>query len=188
MSPRDSASIPKNAYEMLGDGTVRIELTRGQYAIVDACDFPKISPIRWSAVRRSFGDGFYAWGCDPASPVERTRIQMHRLILGVYGHIDVDHKDRDGLNNTSTNLRIASRSQNNANRSRPRNNTSGFKGVTRTSRSPKWIAQISVNKKQIYLGCYSSREDAARAYDSAAQFHFGVFARVNFPREGEQQA
>lgn len=45
-------------------------------------------------------------------------------------------------------------------------NTSGYRGVCFDKTNNKWMASISVNKKNIYLGRFSVAMDAAKAYDS----------------------
>ena len=57
-------------------------------------------------------------------------------------------------------------------------NKSGFKGVTPIKK--KWRATIVVDNKSIYIGSYSTKEEAAKAYDKAAKECFGEFARTNF--------
>ena len=42
------------------------------------------------------------------------------------------------------------------------------------------VAYIRVNGKQIFLGNFSNKVEAANAYDDAARIHFGEFARTNF--------
>ena len=96
----------------------------------------------------------------------------------------VDHIDGDGLNNRRSNLRPATPSQNNANRRKSRQNTSGFKGVSYYHRTSRWRAYVGVDGKAIHLGYFDTAIDAARAYDAAALEHFGEFARINFP-EGD---
>ncbi|KAM7459004.1 hypothetical protein BLSTO_00223 [Blastocystis sp. subtype 1] len=56
--------------------------------------------------------------------------------------------------------------------------TSGYRGVY--SRSGKWNAQIQYNGKKVYLGSYSSEEEAAHAYDIAAKRYHGSKAVLNF--------
>jgi hypothetical protein len=91
----------------------------------------------------------------------------------------VDHENQDGLDNRRANLRIATRSQNNANQRRRKDNTSGYKGVVWHKRERRWQAQIQVEGKCLYLGGFDDPKDAAQAYNVAAFTHFGEFARLN---------
>jgi len=45
------------------------------------------------------------------------------------------------------------------------NNTSGYRGVSKHSRVNKWIAQISINNKNKYIGYYDTKLEAAIKYD-----------------------
>jgi hypothetical protein len=91
----------------------------------------------------------------------------------------VDHKDRNGLNNQRSNLRIATDSQSNSNQGKRKNNTSGYTGVTEDKRRNKWVANIRVKGKQSFLGIFTNKKDAARAYNEAAIKCRGPFAVLN---------
>lgn len=103
----------------------------------------------------------------------------HRLawlyMTGKWPELDIDHIDGDVSNNRWTNLRLATKSQNKANSKRYKNNTTGYKGVTKVR--DKWRAYIAVDKKRIWLGYYKTPEDASDAYQKAATKYFGEFAR-----------
>lgn len=107
---------------------------------------------------------------------------MHRLIMErmIYplklekGQM-VDHINRNGLDNRRENLRIATKSQNNMNRRKRPDGASGFKGVTKESKTNKWVAQIGFNKKIIRLGTFDTPELAHEAYCEKAKELFGEF-------------
>jgi HNH endonuclease/AP2 domain len=97
---------------------------------------------------------------------------------GRWGKPAIDHRDRDPSNNQWNNLRRATLSQNAANRPRPRNNTSGYKGACLCRESGKWRASIKRNGKMIHLGRFETPQAAHEAYCTAARKLFGKFARA----------
>ena len=104
----------------------------------------------------------------------------HRLIWAlVYGEwpVEIDHINGNRADNRLQNLRLATKSQNQANKGIQKNNTSGFKGVTRT-RFGKWRVQIQWKAKLMHFGHHSSKEEAAAVYCKAAKELFGEYARV----------
>ena len=108
----------------------------------------------------------------------------HRLAFLIHhGYLpyDVEHKDLDKSNNRINNLRPSSRSQNNANKPKQRNNTSGYKGVFWNKQVKKWLAYTKQYGKQIRIGWFNNKIMAAHAYDAKALELFGEFARLNFP-------
>lgn len=148
-----------------------IPLTQGLFAQVDDSDYERIVNFGlWYAIRNK--RVYYA-----ATVKDRTTIFMHNLIMGPNGL--VDHIDHDGLNNQRCNLRIATASQSCMNRRKPRNNTSGYKGVYQFYLTGKWIGQIRANGKRYHLGCFNTPEDAALAYNKAALIHHGEYAVLN---------
>lgn len=112
-------------------------------------------------------------------------IYVHRLVWAWhYGAIpsdkQVDHIDRDRLNNRIENLRLVTRRENMRNAGLQTNSTSGYKGVHFRKARQKWVARIMYDgKNSRYLGSYSSPADAARAYDAAAIRWHGDYAVTN---------
>jgi hypothetical protein len=90
----------------------------------------------------------------------------------------IDHIDRNGFNNVWSNLRVATTSQNAANRTKNSRNKSGYKGVSWDKKRNRWAVQICINNKRIHLGRYIDLNEAIMAYQDAAIFYFGDFARV----------
>lgn len=114
--------------------------------------------------------------------VNKRFYRLHRIVFlmhhGWLPH-QIDHEDRDKINLRIRNLRPCTETQNKGNSSANRRNTSGFRGVSRNSRSGKWHAQIKIHGKQTYIGRFETPEQAALAYNTAAVIHFGEFAQVN---------
>jgi len=155
-----------------------IELSQGMVALVNDADYAELAQHRWCANR--IGGNFYAVRNGPRTDGHRARIYLHRIILGAPPDMGVDHINGDGLDNRRNNLRLATKSQNGANRThKQRGTTSRFLGVRWHKRSGKWHAEIQVNGKQKTLACFDSEIDAALAYNEAALELHGEFASIN---------
>ena len=87
----------------------------------------------------------------------------------------VDHVNGIKDDNRWVNLRGATFSQNQQNKVKQRNNTSGYKGVSWNNSRKKWQAHITVDRKTIYLGLYINPKEAHEAYKKAADNHFGDY-------------
>lgn len=153
-----------------------ISLTQGQVAIVDDEDYDYLSQFKWHARRDD--NTWYAIHSDRING-RIVETKMHRLVLPPPDGFLVDHKNRNGLDNRRCNLRIATISQNTVNS--PTRNKTGYRGVKHSTNPRWWEANIRVNRKKVYLGCFPSPEQAARAYDDAARKYHGEFAILNFP-------
>lgn len=156
----------------------KIPLTQGLFAMVSDCDFEALNVHKWCAVK--LNGRFYA-----TRKVNGKQLLMHRSILGLKSpKILCDHRNGNGLDNTRENIRNANHSQNNHNKGKQSNNTSGFKGVSFVKVSNKWRADIKVNGQGNYLGCFETPEEAAKAYDNAAKRLHGDFAQLNNVNHG----
>lgn len=113
---------------------------------------------------------------------------VHRLVVEAFiGTIDkkmrVDHIDRNPLNNHVDNLRICTIQQNTWNSRTKNTNTSGYKGVYATPSKKRWYASIYHYGKQIRLGTFDTKEEAALAYNIGVQERCGEFAWLNSVNE-----
>ena len=115
--------------------------------------------------------------------IDGRRYLIHKIVwLHFYGEWPknhIDHVDGNRSNNRIANLRLATPSQNSANKKTNNNNVLGCKGVKLHKQTGKYHARIYVGGVTISLGLHHKMEDAARAYANAAKIHFGEFARLS---------
>lgn len=169
-------------------GVGHIPLTRGKETLVSAHKFHSLSQFNWYANRNPSSGRWCAQRQVRLPNGKQTAQLMARVIMGVTDStIEVDHKDRDSLNNRTENLRVATHRQNLCNVGLRATSTSGRIGVTRHQGG--WVARISVNGKRLHIGCFATREAAALAYNKAALKYHGEFAVLNtLPLEQLKQA
>ena len=158
----------------------QIELTQGQYAIIDDEDYDRVSKLSWHAYFNKKVNSFYALHNNYDNGKHST-IYMHRFITGALAGEKVDHKNHDTLNNQKENLRRCSDANSVANRRGHKNSTSHYKGVRWEEDRKKWAAQITKDYKGIFLGYFIQEKRAAIAYDKKARELFGEYAFLNFP-------
>lgn len=156
----------------------RIIAVTGEVIHVDNCDMWFLSPYVWRIKidRRNGLPYAYRMLYDKG---RNRRWFMHRCILGLRpGDADeVDHVDvRDTLDNRRSNLRLATRSENNANRRLFKNNTTGYRGVS--LERGLYVANIRFHGKLYRLGRFTDPLDAHKVYCEKKVELFGRFARV----------
>lgn len=154
-----------------------IPLTNGQNAIVDDEDYDALIGYRWSFANGYARRTIYARG---QGRIRKGASEiMHRVIMNAPRGMEVDHINRNRLDNRRCNLRLVTHTQNAWNRGGlGRNQSSQYAGVQKTTNG-RWLARIMVNGTHIGLGTFGSEIEAARAYDNAARKYRGEYALLN---------
>lgn len=107
-------------------------------------------------------------------------LRLSRLIMNCPKGMEVDHINRNKLDNRRENLRIVTHQQNNFNRGSEKQSTSVYKGVNFLPKRQSWRAQIGKDYKQTQIGEFKKERWAAMAYDIAAKDLYGEYANLNF--------
>lgn len=155
--------------------TARIELTQGKVALIDAEDYARLSRWNWyynSGYAKAYENG--------------KRLRMHRVVLDAPEGVQVDHINGDKLDNRKANLRLASEFENQWNRGRRKDNTSGIIGVSWNRRDRLWEARLYFTGQKRFLGTFKNKVEAMLVVDRAKREMHGEFARTNSTVEGDK--
>jgi hypothetical protein len=121
-------------------------------------------------------DGYVCIGID------RKRYAAHRLawlyMTGAWPAGELDHRNCEKTDNAWSNLRVADRSGNQANKKKNCTNTSGFKGVHFNKHAGRWRSILKFRGASYFLGYFDTAESAHRAYCAKASEVHGDFARA----------
>lgn len=145
----------------------------GLFIILDAEDVDRVMEHNWFPS---------SCGKYPLSRQNQKTVYLHRFLLRPPSGFQVDHINGQTWDNRKSNLRLATRSQNNQNARKHADSASKYKGVSvvRRKKGDRYRATITIRGKVTNLGHFDDEIAAARAYDRAALEHFGEYARINF--------
>lgn len=149
-------------------GACWIPLTQGRWALVDESDYPEVSRRSWCWSRAKYGEGY----------AKSNRVFLHHFLIGKVNGRKIDHANRNTLDNRRSNLRVATATESSRNTGK-KGTRSKYKGVTLLP-TGRWRAQITVDYRNLHLGVFDTQEEAAQAYDAAADKMFGDYAALNF--------
>ena len=164
-----------NTYDLSGEYGIGYTLKNEEFWF-DLEDYDLIKNYCWHIDKNGYVcTSDYKYG-------KNNHKKMHRLIMNCIGNdCDVDHKHgkKSRHDNRKSNLRIATRSQNNMNKGTRNDNTSGVTGVIWYKNKNKWRSEIIVNNQHISLGYFIKFEDAVKARKEAEEKYFGEWSYDN---------
>lgn len=140
-----------------------IELTQGKIAIVDEEDYLFLSRLKWS-----YSNGY------AIHSIGFTKIPMHKFLIKQELNKQVDHINRNRLDNRKSNLRLVITGQNAMNRKR----ANRLEGAHKTRNKFKCV--ISTDKRSYYFGTFDTEYYAALAHDLWVKDIHGEYAVTNF--------
>lgn len=153
-----------------------LETKAGTRFTVDDCIAKIISQFQWRDDKRDKRNYIY-------TSVGSRKIYLHRLVFGLLGKINIDHRDRCTENNLINNLRTASHSENVANSVKRAKPKTGYRGIYK--HRARWVAGAQYMGKSYKTHGLLTAEAAAREYDRMAIRFWGEFATLNFPVKKE---
>ena len=145
---------------------------------VDLEDFGRVYKYCW----RKNDNGYLC------TTIKKKTVYLHRMVMNAKSGVDVDHKRGSNTkhDNRKNNLRLATVSQNQMNKEKQINNTSGYVGVSWNKKTQKWRARIHIDKREIGLGEYLNIQDAISARRNAEEQYFGEYGYNNSRTKSER--
>lgn len=148
--------------------------TNNHEFLIDDSDYERVSNLNWVyCYNPKINYGSLMSG----------RVHLARFITNCPKEMIVDHINGDTLDNRSSNLRICTRAENQANRKLNKNNKTGYKGVISRKRkngSDYFCAELICNRKSYKVCGFHNAKEAAMEYDKLSEKHHGIFGRKNF--------
>jgi hypothetical protein len=144
----------------------------GHNVLIDEEYLSILNKFKWR-VKKGNSGGFYL---KRFTNKGKRVIFFHRFIMDTPSNMQTDHIDGNTLNNTRSNLRICSISENQWNRTKYKTNKSGYKGVSYYKPNGMWVSQIQKNKQKYFMGYYKTPELAYEEYKKKAIELHGEFA------------
>ena len=167
----NSGAIPScvttSAGFFIGDKMKQIQLTQGQFTIVDFKNYKWLNQWKWYARWCEGTQSFYAMRNSKTENGKRYLIYMHREILELKKSDGKhsDHVNHNTLDNCELNLRIVTCGQNQFNQKNP-------KGYYWYGPTKKYHAKIRLNGKDIHLGYFPTAKEARNAYlEAKKKYH-----------------
>ena len=167
---------------------IRLGKTGKIAAMVSDKDYAVLSKRRWFPFRitgvggagKTYYYGFKAGRHVGTSP-NAVCSWMHNEIKRPPAGMEVDHIDRNPLNNTRSNLRVVPHWVNCMNKSKRKGCTSRYYGVCRTQGKTRWSAFFRrLDGTKGHAGYFDTQIAAAKAYDRVVRKLYGRYARTNF--------
>ena len=147
---------------------------KGEKFYVDESDFELIKDNKWFLDEN---------GYVVAHLNDNSFVFMHRIIMGLTPNdeLEVDHirGNKTTNDNRRYNLRVVTHAENQMNRKKQSNNTSGVIGVWYDKRKNRWIAEIQAYGKKHHLGQYKTIDEATDVRREAENILHGDYSYRN---------
>jgi hypothetical protein len=145
--------------------------------------FGNVKNVKTGRILKGFENGFGYLRVGLINEDSKCYMLIHKMASNAFlenpeNKECVDHIDRNRKNNHISNLRFATKSENQQNSSIYSTNTSGKTGVRFNKQKNKWQACIMLNYKNKHLGFFDEKDDAIQARKDGEIQYFGEFRAV----------
>ncbi len=153
---------------------IKIDNYPDKECLIDLEDYERIKDFTWGITIQDYA----------CTKINKKHFVLHRLIYSLRNisieNLQIDHINRNRLDNRFKNLRICSLTENHRNVSKIKNKTSKYKGVCFVKSRNKFICSFASKDHNInYNKRFNTELEAAQRYNELASQYFGEFANLN---------
>ncbi len=134
-----------------------LQLTQNRVTILDDNVYDKVKDFSWFYSKKGYAVGRMG---------TKKLIYLHRVVIGASKGEEVDHINRNKLDNRLVNLRVCTHQENMVNVAMHSDNRTGYKNIHWYASRNKWLVQIMRDGKKYYLGYYKNIDEAVKVRDA----------------------
>lgn len=150
---------------------------KGGTALVSPEDYELVSSYNWYLNKKGYAQ----------TTINRIPVLMHRLIMKADESKQVDHINRNKLDNQRLNLRLLTSSDHSKSKCKSVLATSSkYKNVTFHKKNKKYQAAVKNNSKSVHIGYFENELDAAIAVDMYIVHNHLEYHNLNFPNDRDK--
>ncbi|AYV77108.1 MAG: HNH endonuclease [Barrevirus sp.] len=153
---------------------LRLGGIKGGETLVDKEDYPLLSTISWVKDNKNYVSG----------DTGTAKVKIHNFIMNPPKGYEVDHIDRNPLNNQRSNLRLLPMVKNREHKSKREGATSKYRGVVKAK--DKFAARAKYGCRTRHLGTFDTELEAAQHRDLFIVKNDVEHLGLNFPDDREK--
>jgi hypothetical protein len=143
---------------------------RGQFFLVSRIDAPRVELHKWYLGKAGYPIA------NVRSDGKAGTVKLHLYLFGRRPGFEIDHFNRDHLDNRRSNLFWVTHAENMQNTAMRQTNRSGYRGVRWHPKCRLFQARATMNDRDYYLGYYRTAAEAGAAVERfwRAQTYHGL--------------
>jgi hypothetical protein len=155
----------------------RIYFKTGEAVLVDDEVFKELKKYKWHKMKGGYAGRRHYFSYHPLSFKD---VYMHNVVLNTPEGMEADHINGNGLDNRRNNLRVVTHAENGRNHKVRRDNVSGVSGVWYDKNRKKWVAELMLCQKKVFMQRFVELSDAIKARREVEEKYFGLFTRKEY--------
>lgn len=133
--------------------------------LIDKDDIEKVQKFKWNVKYDKTIDNYYVYSHERNNYINRKTLRLHRFLMNCPKDLQVDHVNRNTLDNRKCNLKVCTLQENLNNKGEYKNNTSGYKNIHYSKANKTFVCEIKRNNKMVFYKTCKNLEELVKLRD-----------------------